>query len=117
MRHISQQDALKEGSRGHTSLRALQKLEAPEAPPPAAPIPAIQISPDTEQSLQNLTASMNAVANGLVRMELSHEAASGTLLKALSEKPVLPEPTNKWTFRVTERDRAGNILEFTATRN
>ena len=99
--NLSNRDARLEVMRGNLDKKAVA-LKPVEAPPPVAqpaPPPVIQPSVTVD------TSPIAAV--------LSH----GFEMMARREDPIVQAPVSaptKWKFKITERDRMGNIISFEA---
>jgi hypothetical protein len=100
---LSVRDARLQIMRGNLDSKTLKKEEPAEDPvkvEPAAPV--IKEVPVPA----NVTIDTTQIAAAISQQAL----ILGQAMQALQPK----DATNKWVFRITERDRAGNIVSFTA---
>lgn len=89
------------------------KYVKPEEPakPEAVPVPQAFTRPDPVVS--PVTVDTQPIADALMRASVMQSQALSQAMQQLTPGEPIAAPT-KWNFRVTERDRMGNIISFTA---
>lgn len=103
---LSMKDARLEAMRGNLDARSLKKEEAPEEPKPE---PVVQ---KEVQVAAPVTIDTTPMAQAVLQSSQMQSDVLARAMEMLKTDPV--QPVRKWTFKITERDRMGNIISFTA---
>lgn len=104
---MSLRDARLQVMRGNLDPKLLKKEEVAEIPAPA-PVPEPKPEPIAPivAGPTNVVIDMDPVARSIMQV--------GKIQSDVLELMLQAKAISKWNFRVTERDRMGNIISFTA---
>ena len=102
---ISLHDARIERMRGNIEDQLIQPDEPKEAPQ-VKPEPVKEVAP------AQVVIDMTPVANAVQQSGQLQAQMLGQMAQMLKDEPAAQ--IKKWTFKITERDRMGNIITFTA---
>lgn len=111
---ITMADARREAMRGRFDYKTLQKPQTVE--PEAFPL----IEDNNDQiALEKVSEALVSVSDAVATLRASSDRQATALARAIEtagEAMKAAPAATQWIFRITERDRTGNILEFTATK-
>jgi hypothetical protein len=101
--NLSMRDASLEVMRGNLDKKSIAEKQ-PQQAQPVAPPPSVNVD-------------MTPVADAILAANQSSQQMMAQVMSIVSQ-PAAPVITqsgpSKWLFRITERDRAGNIVSFEA---
>lgn len=104
---LTMRDARLQAMRGNLDAGVLKKDEPAEVPKPE---PVVQKEVPVAAPV---TIDMEPVAYAVQQAGQIQAQMLGQVAQMLKAEPAA-KPATKWTFRITERDRMGNIISFTA---
>lgn len=107
---INERDARRHVMRGNADPALVGRGKAA---PVQAPEDLPEPKPAEPPQMVDLTPAIDRMA-GLIGDALTRAADSQAQAIQAIQQPVPSTPPRKWVFRITERDRAGNIIAFTA---
>lgn len=109
---INERDARRHVMRGNADPALVGRGKAAPVQPPED-LPEANPAAVEPPQVVDLTPAIDRMA-GLIGDALTRAADSQAQAIQAIPQPVPSMPPRKWVFRITERDRAGNIIAFTA---
>jgi hypothetical protein len=108
---MSIRDATREVMRGNMDKKAVQRdiPERNELPPPKA-----EVSPPPAQDNTAVADAVANVATALSSLGQANIQNTQVMAETLRQLQPKEQQAKAWKFTVTERDRMGNIVSFTA---